>query len=280
LGPAVALAQSSGAVLLLMRVPVAVQAAIPGDSGYAPPNSKQSLAYSENQAREYLALLRDSLSRAGLQIRIVVPRGQPAEVILGVAAGEQADLIVMSSHGYSGVTRWLAGSVAEKVLQGTACPVLVVRSADRPRRMLIPLDGSDFSEKALAPALEVAQGLGLHLTLFRAVPSIERSQFEMLEEVEHGLGIRIQEQLRDDAVDYLRGKVAACRRPGVQINPVVDYEPAAPTILECAESDSIDLIAMATHGFSALPGLNRRGSVTEKVLHGANHSMLVIPPVA
>ena len=83
-----------------------------------------------------------------LDVQIEVRRGDVAEAVAEAAAEHGADLIVMSSHGYSGFTRWLLGSVAEKALRIAPCPVLVVRSPEPLRHMLIPLDGSPLSEVA------------------------------------------------------------------------------------------------------------------------------------
>jgi nucleotide-binding universal stress UspA family protein len=62
----------------------------------------------------------------GLQMRQVVDAGQPFGAIVDCAEKEQADLIVMSSHGRSGLPRMLIGSVTDKILRGAPCPVLVV----------------------------------------------------------------------------------------------------------------------------------------------------------
>jgi nucleotide-binding universal stress UspA family protein len=281
LEPAIKLAQHAHAEILLVRAPIPAYVVVPADSGYALLYPEQSLDHSEHLATEYLASIKDSLSRRGLRVRADIRRGEAAEAIVETAADEKADLIVMSSHGYSGVTRWLLGSVAEKVLRAARCPVLAVRSGSREplRRMLIPLDGSALSEQALAPAMDVAAGLGLKVLLFRAVPTIDRSHVRRLEDVEPGFGYRVEEEMWDEAGAYLRELANVYRGQGLAIETAVNLEPAAVSILECAESQGVDLIAMATHGRS---GLRRwvYGSVTEKVLRGASHSMLVVRPVA
>jgi nucleotide-binding universal stress UspA family protein len=63
---------------------------------------------------------------AGLQIRQIVVGGQPFGAIVDCAEKEGVDLIVMSSHGRSGLSRMLIGSVTDKILRGAPCPVLVV----------------------------------------------------------------------------------------------------------------------------------------------------------
>lgn len=69
----------------------------------------------------------DKLQENGSQAHSVVLCGSPAKLILDVAQDIQADLIVMASHGRTGVNKLLIGSVAERVLHGSPCPILIVR---------------------------------------------------------------------------------------------------------------------------------------------------------
>jgi len=187
------------------------------------------------------------------------------------------DLIVMSSHGYSGVTRWMLGSVAEKVLRKAPCPVLVIRSSRPIWRVLVPLDGSPLAEAALQPALAVAAGLGAEVTLLRAIGAPEAEVLKQLDKVEKGLSQRVLEDMSAAAKTYLREVSDRHRRAGAEIKTAVVDGSAAAGILDYAEARDMDLIAMSTHGRT---GLQRwiYGSVTEKVLHGAQHSMLVVRP--
>ncbi|MBX3000777.1 MAG: universal stress protein [Caldilineaceae bacterium] len=67
------------------------------------------------------------LSKEGIRATPVAQTGSAAESIIGYASAEGVDLIVMSTHGRSGMQRWVYGSVADKVLRGATCPVLLVR---------------------------------------------------------------------------------------------------------------------------------------------------------
>ena len=73
--------------------------------------------------------------------------GDVAGNIIDLAAEEKADLIVMTTHGYSGITRWMLGSITERVLRDAPCPVLVIRCAGQLKNVLITLDGSSISGK-------------------------------------------------------------------------------------------------------------------------------------
>jgi len=82
----------------------------------------------ETDARDYLARVAGSLKADGIAVEIDIAHGGAAEAILDYAKKNKVDLIVMSTHGRSGVSRWFFGSVAERVLRHSAIPVLIVPS--------------------------------------------------------------------------------------------------------------------------------------------------------
>jgi nucleotide-binding universal stress UspA family protein len=81
---------------------------------------------SQTEASDYLAKIRNSLVKDGLAVEAVIVDGRPAEEILDYAKNNKVDLIVMTTHGKTGVSRWFFGSVSEKVLQHSAIPVLMI----------------------------------------------------------------------------------------------------------------------------------------------------------
>ena len=81
----------------------------------------------EGSTKEYLNAMYKQLMGQGLQVSMQIAEGPIADSILQVAADEKIDLIAMSTHGRSGVARWLIGSIAEKVVRGANIPVLLVR---------------------------------------------------------------------------------------------------------------------------------------------------------
>ena len=83
-------------------------------------------AKAQIEAKNYLTKIADDLKKDGLAVETVVSSGQPAEVILDYVKQNQVDLIIMSTHGRSGVSRWFLGSVTDRVVSHSAAPVLVV----------------------------------------------------------------------------------------------------------------------------------------------------------
>jgi nucleotide-binding universal stress UspA family protein len=87
----------------------------------------QVMAAARAEVEVALARATQRLCAGGLPLRIEVAFGRPADEIIDYAEREGVDLIVMSTHGRSGLTRWILGSVADKVLRGSHLPILLVR---------------------------------------------------------------------------------------------------------------------------------------------------------
>jgi nucleotide-binding universal stress UspA family protein len=128
LAPAIALAEKFGGEVILLRVTVAglVGAGVPvlGPRPYF--RGAVTGLQDEVEAAQYLEHIRRRWSHTGVAIRTHLRAGTPAETVVAAARGEAADLIVMSTHGRSGLDRLVYGSVAEAVLRGAHVPVLLV----------------------------------------------------------------------------------------------------------------------------------------------------------
>ena len=100
-------------------------------SGWSVPNDWILEAQEKDvkSATAYLGKIANSLKAEGLQAETVVVTGEPAEEILNYIQKSSVDLIVMSTHGRSGVSRWMLGSVADRSVRHSAVPVLVVPPA-------------------------------------------------------------------------------------------------------------------------------------------------------
>ena len=80
----------------------------------------------QTEARNYIGKVKNKLAKSGLKVETVVIDGRAAEEILDYAKNNKVDLIVMSTHGKSGISRWFFGSVAHKVLQHSSIPILLI----------------------------------------------------------------------------------------------------------------------------------------------------------
>ncbi|MCB0062074.1 MAG: universal stress protein [Caldilineaceae bacterium] len=96
---------------------------------------------SVEQARRYLGDVAQQLREEGIVVSEKLFTGSPADVILTVASEEQMDLIVMNTHGYGGYTRWVYGSVANRVLHNAPCPLLLNRALPKEATLLQETSG-------------------------------------------------------------------------------------------------------------------------------------------
>ena len=235
----------------------------------------------EIEAQGYLESRRREMEGEGLKVEIRLAHGPAAEEILA-AAGHDVDLIAMSTHGRSGVTRWLFGSVAEKVLHAAVCPLLLVRAKEGGGewrregtigRILVPLDGSPLSLSALPAIEELAKALGASLILFHAVPLLG---LQAGAEMPPSTG-EILDQLQAQAHQFLLKMVQEVKERGLKAESRVSLGFAADEIVRAADASAADLIAMGTHGRSGL-GRWVIGSVALGVLHRTKLPCLLVRP--
>jgi nucleotide-binding universal stress UspA family protein len=295
------LAHTSGGTVVLLRaaaLPPALVTYPPAGPGTIPTIIDADFEKVKNYLQHMTSL--DSLRDVHVETEVIA--GAAAATILSVAETQPIDLIVMYSHGYSGMKRWTLGSVAEKVAHSAPVPVLVLREggpalvgtppyAEGPVRALVPLDGSVQAKAALVPAAQLIAALSapgpgaLHLTRVVVLPDAAKiSQSE-------------REAIMHKAKQYLSTTVEHLRE-GLVASPVADLhltitwsvtidDDIASGIIRMAEDGEgtegagvfggCDLIAMATHGYS---GFQRwtLGSVTDRVLHATRLPLLIVRP--
>lgn len=300
------IARASGASVVLLQIVI-----IPIDYGSymasSPSYIEEIIGADMNETTSYLEGIARSDTLAGIKTDIKALIGATAPTILAVAQSIQADLIVMCSHGRTGMMRWALGSVAMKVVRSSTVPVLVLRDGGtmpcsaypdmtRPLHAMaavVALDGSTLAEAALLPAANLVAALAapaqgsLHLT--RVVPppqNAKRSGQEVTDPL-------VKEQAITAAGSYLSKKAGElCERLEADFNLAVTWSlvvdsDVAEGLIGVAEEGKVtrgagifggcDILALATHGRS---GLQRwaMGSVTERVLGTTKLPLLVVRP--
>lgn len=250
-------------------------------------------------ATAYLSRQAHELEADGIKAQMAVFIGQPASLILDVSRDQHIDLIVLCSHGRTGLQRWALGSISQKVLRQSAVPVLLLheKKSELPQkigqlfRALVALDGSPFAEAALLPAAHLVAALNapgegeLHLLQLVDVSMIEDEPGYTLD-----ADFNFQHVALQEAGCYLQAIHGLLRRelpPTLNLRiswSVEECRDVADALIQNAEGGkgigihkTSQLIALATHGRS---GLQRwfLGSVTERVLHGSSLPLLIIHP--
>jgi nucleotide-binding universal stress UspA family protein len=231
-------------------------------------------------AQEYLERISSRLAGTGLVSQTALLHGDPPTEILQAAEVHNADLVVMSIHGRSGIGRWLYCSVADAVIRLASLPVMLVPPdlsvawpTSGPARILVPLDGSPLSEMALGPAMELAGCLRAELLLVQVVPWPPIVYGDPVELLPH----EPEEQLAE-ARSYLDELAARVRQTGVSVRHREDVgQTAAAAIVRLVQEEHVDLVAMAMHGRSGLARVVL-GSTTTGTLQRAGVPVLVVRP--
>ncbi|BCX05700.1 MAG: universal stress protein [Candidatus Roseilinea sp.] len=260
---------------------------------------KPDLVEREIEAYRFLDAIAAELAQSCIVVRTRVVIAEPDEAILDIAAEEGADLIAMATHGRGGISRFLLGSVADRVVRHATAPVLLVRPAglressseELPtyRRILVPLDGSELANTVLPYVHSLATCTGAEVLLLQVVPEpapeviVTRAQFGwervMSGSIASGSAdlARWIEHATAAARDRLDAVATVLAESGIRVETTVSVGRPAEAILDMAEHQGADLIAMATHGYG---GIRRflMGSVADRVVRHASAPVLLVRP--
>lgn len=284
---AAAFSAESDSQMILVSV---IERPLPGyDSAYVPSTAAELSALA--WYREAKTCTQEKLANfaaktlAGLRNYTCVTRtGEPAKEILSVARNRHADLIVMGTHGRTGVKHMLLGSVAEKTLRHAPCPVLVLRldqgefvkdATEGPRlnlhEIIAPLDFSTGSTEAFAWAEALAERTGARLNIMHVVPyHYALGEYDALEYPE------LEAELIESGRQRLATLDKTERQKGVKVHSVVLRGVPRHEISEFARQQKGDLVVMGTRG---LTGINRLllGSTAEYLVRHAPCAVLTVP---
>lgn len=205
----------------------------------------------------------------------VIVTGEPVhQQIIEYATGHDVDLVVMGTHGRTGLDRLILGSVAERTLRASPVPVLTVHNETNIERgfetILVPTDGSDTANAAADHAIELAAITDATLHVVHVVNLTAVSGVYGSAEIRDAL-----EEVGQRAVDVVIERADESDVKSVKAS-VLSGTPAR-AIVDHATDCDVDLVVMGTHGRS---GLERHliGSVTEKVVRLAKMPVVSISP--
>jgi nucleotide-binding universal stress UspA family protein len=230
---------------------------------------------------------------AGVHSTSTLLEGPVADTISRHATDVEADLLVMTTQGRGPQARFCLGSVSDQLVRRAGTPILFVRPLATPpnfdhvpllQRVLIPLDGSALAESILEPVLALGDSVQTEYTLMRIVTPVGELSYgpaggevtgfhESLKKCKE-----VDDRELQRAREYLESIAERLRARSFAVNArVVLSEQPGTAILADASAPGTDLIALATHGHGGLKRLIL-GSVADKVLRGAETSVLVYRP--
>jgi nucleotide-binding universal stress UspA family protein len=249
-------------------------------------------------AEAYLETIKTSISNPALENHIeaekletLVVYGDTVAEIVEITPFEKADLVIMTTHGRSGLSRMVMGSVAKKVLRQSQLPVIVIRpehietshlveetlieDAPTTKSVVVTLDGTEASEAILEPAIELAQKLQAAVYLLQVVvPSIPVEYGAGF----YGIGFDLDADTRNrikTSKEYLAKMQAQLNERGINCATVVKIGNAATEVVEYANAIKTSLIAMATHARGTV-GEFLIGSVADEVVRKSHLPVVLV----
>ena len=246
-------------------------------------STQQSITFEQQRAQVTKNLTglarKHSLSPADCHVLT----GAPAfDEICRLAQEIPADLIVMSTHGYTGLKHVFLGSTAERVVQHSPCPVFVVRPRKRKSEtgrtstvhtILVPVDFSPCSRGGLRYAIGFANEFGAKIILLHAtyLGYIYSSEGTAIYDIPG-----LQKAARKNAERHMRELIRTLNFRSVKFEMAFTDGSPALDICASAKDHDVDLIITSTHGLTGLKHV-LIGSIAERVVRHAPCSVLVVP---
>lgn len=175
---------------------------------------------------------------------------------------ENSDLIVMGAHGETEKDPYALGSVTEKVITHANCPIMIVKRTSALSNMLVCVDGSEPSTKALKYAASLAEKMGSKITLLNV-------QEERLHKSSLDVAKELGETVFATSLNAIEGEKA-------KVEKRLEFGAPSDTIVEVAQKGGYDLIVLGTRGLGTIKR-SLLGSVSEGVSYKAHCSVLIVP---
>ena len=240
----------------------------------------------KSEAEAYLNKVADSLNQAGLNPNIVLLEGQPAQTIINYAISHDINLIMLSSHGQTGLSRWNVNSVVRKILQVLQVSSFLVRAYNpiatdmvdlHYHRLLVPLDGSQRSECVLPTAETFAQRHQASLLLGHVVVKPEMPRQTPLNQDDLDLIKNFVDRNLSAADNYFQRLL---KRLTVDFIPrLLVRENIALSLHQLVEEEVIDLVMISAHGYSGY-GKWPYGSLTSSFIEYGTTPLLIVQDLA
>ena len=272
---AAALAQHNGATLVMVNAQADDAPIENVDNEVLKQLGEVSAAVRAEEAKR-LTEKHAQLAARGISVELLHRNGPPGEAISDVAKERNAELIVIGTHGHTGIQRFMLGSVATAVLRHAPCDVLVCRGTSGPSPFQRPIVATDFSVSA-ARALRNAAALtakGAAIEVIHAWQLPAGSWGATLLGQARFPWSTVRDAVLAGAQQQADKLVDSFADIGHPLKVELVQGPAASTITEAAEKGAHDLIAIGTHGHRGFRRL-LLGSVAESVIRHAPCSVLV-----
>lgn len=241
--------------------------------------TRQADTHAVEKADGYLGRLAENLEADGATVEThVLVMGDPAYAIDEAAALYRADMIAVATHGRSPLGRLVRGSVAWKALAHSPVPVLLrhpnhtehEETAPQHRRVMVPLDGSDYAERALTIACELAAAWGAELLLVRVIPVAP--SYVMIGGV-YSRAVTAPSADENEIRGYLARIADTLPYPA---STLMLTGPVSGSLIDAVRTLAVTDVVVASHGRT---GLSRvvLGSVTDYLVQHLHCPIIIVP---
>ena len=235
----------------------------------------------KTKAALYLEKTKSRLEEARIQARTAVLEGLVAEGIPEYAQNQGKKLIILSSHGHTGLSKWGISSTAQKIILSAPTSVLIVRAYQHDiqagglsaipayQRILVPLDGSQRAENVLPIVTQLAHFHKSQIHLVHAVqmPEMARQMPPVREDID--LSNRVVARNREEGGRYLEQVKARSILDGIPVQThLLTSDSAAVALHQLAEQEHIDMVALSAHGYSGHQQWPYGSMVNNFILYG------------
>lgn len=226
------------------------------------------------EAETYLKNISERFIKHGIETFVMIGEGKTAEMIIEYAQNQRVDLILICSHGRSGLTGWNISSIVQKVLFRAHTSIMLIR-AYQPvpaeplhyERILLPLDGSQRAESVLQIAVEFARVWESELLITHIITQPEMPRRRPLSHEELELADQIVECNRAEATQYLANLKERFDLP-IETHIFVS-ENAASRLHRFVKEQDVNLVIFTAHGFSGEPLWPFGSIVTTFIIYGS-----------
>jgi len=250
---AIALAEAFNSKITLIRVVFSDNQA--NQQGIVNPMDWQM---QKSEAESYLKSMQNRLAEVDIKSEFQIMEGSPAQEIIEFAQNESVNLIILSSHGVSGISAWNINSTVQKVLLRAYVPVMIIRAYQESigelkglkyERLFLPLDGSRRAECILPLAKSIcdAQGSKIYLTHVVEEPKLPR-QTPLSDEVK-SLIDKLRELNTSEAEKYMKEIESQFRQENYEIIIESSKQPTV-ALHNIIDRENIDLVLLSAHGYA------------------------------
>ncbi len=219
---------------------------------------------------------KDKVKKHGIQVDTEIIRGiSAAESILEYIESIKFDIVLIGTHGRTGLKHLFLGSVAEKIVRLSPIPVLTVHRSIHKfqlQKLLVPIDFSPYSQESAEIAISLAKEFNAEIDFLHVIeqevhPSFYAAGIESI--------FQIDKDLKDRVIQNLRDFLAEQVHPDLPVNYIVKEGKAHKQIVDISKEKNSDIIIISTHGLTGLDYF-LLGSTTEKVVRWANCPVLTV----